>query len=58
MWLASYLFDLVCLNKASIPNFSYLGSLEVTQIYFPGWVGGWGFYTVIIGLVSVQLDWY
>ena len=30
-------------NKASILNFSFLGSLEVTRIYLPrvgGWVGG------------------
>ena len=32
--------DLILLNKASIPNFSFLGSLEVAQIYLPGWVGG------------------
>ena len=37
----SWLFDLVWLNKASIPNFSFLGSLEVAQIYLSGWVGGW-----------------
>ena len=55
------------MNSASIPNLSFLGSLEVTQIYLPGWVGGWvcgwvggwvaGWVglTVIIGLVSVQL---
>ena len=27
------------LNKASIPNFSFLCSLEVAQIYLPGWGG-------------------
>ena len=33
--------DLVWLNKASIPNISFLGSLEVGQNFFPrGWVGG------------------
>ena len=55
------LVDLVWLDKASIPNVSFLGSLEVTQIYFFGWggVGGWvGGFTVIIGLISVQLDWH
>ena len=38
--LDSQLIELVWLNKASIPNFSFLGSLEVHQIYLPGW-GGW-----------------
>ena len=34
------LVDLVWLNRASIPNFSFIGSLEVAQNYFPqGWVG-------------------
>ena len=42
--LVSYLVDLVWLNQASIPNFSLLGSLEIAQIYLPGWGGwvGWG----------------
>ena len=39
--LASWLVYLVCLNKASMPNFSIVGSLEVAQIYLSGWVGGW-----------------
>ena len=30
---------LVCLNKAFIPNFSFLGTLEVAQILLPG-MGG------------------
>ena len=47
------------LNKASIPNFSILGSLEVAQIYLPGWVGGWGgCHTDIKTNLSSQLDWY
>ena len=42
----------------AIPNFSFLGSLEVVQIYLPGWLGGWlggwvGGLTVIIMQVSV-----
>ena len=38
---------------ACIPNFSFLGELEVTC---PGGWGGWvGGFTVIIGLVSVQV---
>ena len=38
--LASYLVDLVWLNRAFIPNFSFLGSLDVAKIYFPrGWLG-------------------
>ena len=37
--LASWLIDLVRLNKAYIPNFSFLGSLEVSHLYYPGW--GW-----------------
>ena len=49
------------MNKVSIPNFSFLCSLEVTQIYLSGWVAGWvggwvGGPTVIIGLVSVQVE--
>ena len=32
--------DLVWLNKAYIPHFSSLGSLEVLYLYFPGWGGG------------------
>ena len=56
-WPASYLVNLDWLNKASIPNFSTQGSLKVAQIYVAGWVGGVG-YSVIIGLVSVQLDWH
>ena len=28
--------DLVWLNKTSLPNFSFLGSLKVAQIYFSG----------------------
>ena len=52
------LISLVWLNKTSIPNFSFLGSLEVTQIYLPGWVGweggvGWGGVTLILRLISV-----
>ena len=43
------------MNNASIPNFSFLGSLEVAQIYLPGWPGGWVGLTVIIELVSVQI---
>ena len=39
--LASWLVALVWLKKISIPNFSFLGSLEVAQIYLYGWVGGW-----------------
>ena len=38
--LARYLVDLAWLNKASIPNFSHLGSLEMVQIYLPRWVLG------------------
>ena len=34
--------DLVWLNKASIPNFSFLGSLGVSQRYLPGLVVGVG----------------
>ena len=63
-WLASWLVNLVWLNKTSIPNFSFLGGIEVAEIYLPGWVAGWlgGWMgewvglTVIIELVSVQLD--
>ena len=51
--LDSQLVDLVWLNKASMPNFKFLGSLEVAQTYLPGW-GGWGGFTVIIMQVSVQ----
>ena len=42
--------------SVAIPNFSFLGSLEVAQVYLPGWVG---VLTVIIIQVSVQigLDW-
>ena len=62
-WLASQLVVLVWLNKASIPNFSFLGSLEVTQIYLPGWVGGvggWvgGCHTDYKTNLSSQLDWH
>ena len=59
--LAILLFDLAWLNKASIPNFSFLGSLEVAQIYLPGW-GGWtrllvggGLYSWTRGLVGEGL---
>ena len=40
--LASQLFDLVWLNKTSIPYFCLLSSLEVTKKHFPGdgWVYG------------------
>ena len=51
--LASRLFDLVWLNEASLPNFSFLGSLEVAQIYLFG--VGWGGFTVLIIQVSVQI---
>ena len=48
--------DLVWLNKASILNFSFLGNLEVAQIYLSGW-GGWvGGVTMILRPVSV-LNW-
>ena len=40
------------MSKASIPNFSFLGSLEVAQIYLPGWGVG---LTVIIMQISVQI---
>ena len=47
---------LIFVKLTCIPNFSFLGELEVTC---PGGVGGWvGGFTVIIGLVSVQLDWH
>ena len=49
--------DLVWLNKASIPNFSFLGSLEVTQIYLPGW-GGWSHTDYMTNLSSrLNLHW-
>ena len=44
--MASYLVELVWFKKPSIPILSFLGRLEVAQIFFPGWVG----------LVSVQFD--
>ena len=31
--------NLVWLNHASIPNFTFLGCLEVPDYYYPGW--GW-----------------
>ena len=31
------LVDLIWLNKATIPNISFLGSLEVAPTYLPGW---------------------
>ena len=40
------LVDLVWLNNASIPNFNFLGSLEVAQIYLPE-LGGVGCHTDI-----------
>ena len=56
-WLASQLVDLVWLNKASIPNFSLQGGLEVLQIYLPGWVGdGVGSHTDYKTNLSSQLD--
>ena len=48
------LVDLVLLNKASTLNVNIEGSLEVAQIYLPGW-GGVGL-TVIKRLISV-LNW-
>ena len=39
---------LVWLNKAFIPNFSFLGGLEVTQIYLSGWVEWVGGVTMIL----------
>ena len=57
--LASWFSDHVWFNKASIPNISFLGSLEVAQIHLPGWLGGFvGGLPVIIELVAVQLDWH
>ena len=47
------------MNKASIPNFSFQFSVEVTQINVPGWVGGVGGVgglTMIILPVSVQVE--
>ena len=44
------------INIRNVEYFTVPGSLEVAQIYLPGgvvWVGG---YTVIIGLISVQLE--
>ena len=45
MLVASLLVDLVWLIKASIPNFNFLVSLKVAQIYLPrvewGGMGGW-----------------
>ena len=56
--LASWLFDLVWLNKASIPNFSFLGSLEVAQIHLPGWLGGWvGGLTDSDNIASLSSNW-
>ena len=43
--MASKLASWPSLNKASIINFSFLGSVEVAQIYLSGWVG-WGGYTL------------
>ena len=43
------------MNKASIPNFSFQFSVEVTQINVPGW-GGVGGLTMIILPVSVQVE--
>ena len=40
MGQASWLVDLVWLHKASIPNFTFLGSLEVPPYYYPGGGGG------------------
>ena len=44
-----------------LPNFNFLGSLEVAQIYLPGWGGGGGVggcHTSIKNNLSSQLDWY
>ena len=52
----------MCLNKASILNFIFLGSLEVSHYYYPGggWVGGWVWVEIIrikAVLSSTGLDW-
>ena len=57
------LIDLDWLKQATMPNFRLKGGLEVAQIYLLGWIGwgglvGVGGYMVIIGLVSVQFEWY
>ena len=45
---------LIFVKLACIPNFSFLGELEVT---FPGWVGGWGGWLETDNrAISVQLD--
>ena len=40
MELATFLVGLVWFNRASIPNFTFLGSLEVPHYYYPLGVGG------------------
>ena len=42
---------LIVVKLACIPNFSFLGELEVT---FPGWVGGWS--ETDNRAISVQLN--
>ena len=49
-------FDLVCLNKASIPNFSCLGSIEVAQMYLSG-VGGWLYSAIMQVSVQIGINW-
>ena len=44
--------DFIWLINASIPNFSFLGGIEVAEIYLPGWVG----LTLIIRL-SLRSNW-
>ena len=51
-----------------MPNFTFLGSLEVAQNYFPGvggwvgglvggWVGGWSYSDIKTHLSQVGLNW-
>ena len=48
--------DFIWLINASIPNFSFLGGIEVAEIYLPGWVAGWVGLTLIIWL-SLSSNW-
>ena len=52
-------FDFSLVNT-SIPIFSFLGGIEVAEIYLPGWVG-WVGLTLIIRLSLssnwIELDW-
>ena len=48
--------NLVWLNNASIPNFTFLSSLEVPHYYYPGGGGGWGLVGVEIIRIKAVLS--